>query len=97
VKLGSELAASEFSNFLSIRPQAKTRYVQMMRAMTEGPRKWSDIKRAVENTEGRAVPDFTFNQLLSNLVKAGFVEKGPIGLYTIPDPLIHQASRDRLF
>jgi hypothetical protein len=97
LKLGSELAASEFSNFLFLRPQAKSRYVQIVRAMTEGPRQWSEIKRSVENFEGHAVPDFTFNQLLINLVKGGFVEKRPEGLYEITDPLLLQAAKHRLF
>jgi len=97
LKLGSELAASEFLNFLSLRPQAKLRYVQIMRALIEGPRQWSEIKRSVENFEGHTVPDFTFNQLLTNLVKGGYLEKRPDKLYEIADPLLLQAAKDRLF
>jgi len=50
----------------------------------------------VENAESGAVRDLTFNQLLANLVKAGFAEKRPDGLYVIADPLLSQAARDRL-
>ena len=97
VRLGSQLASSEFTNFLLPRPQARERYVQMMRSMAEGPRQWSEIKRFVENAEGRTVPDFTFNQLLSNLVKGGFVEKTPEGSYRIADPILQVAAKNRLF
>jgi hypothetical protein len=97
LKQGSQLAASEFSNFLSLRPQARVRYVQILRVMIEDPRQWSEIKRGLENAEGHTVPDFTFNQLLTNLVKGGFVEKIPERLYEIADPLLHQAAKDRLF
>ena len=96
-RLGSELAASEFTNFLSLRPQAKSRYVQIMRSMIEGPRQWSEIKRFLENSGGHTIPDFTFNQLLSNIVKGGYVEKRPEKQYEISDPLLHQATKGRLF
>jgi AAA+ ATPase superfamily predicted ATPase len=97
MKLGSELAASEFSNFLLPRSQARGRYIQIMRSVVEGPRRWSEIKRFVENVEGHTVPDFTFNQLLNNLVKGSFVEKTHEGLYEITDPILHLAAKDRLF
>jgi hypothetical protein len=68
-----------------------------MRSVVEGPRRWSEIKRFVENVEGHTVPDFTFNQLLNNLVKGSFVEKTHEGLYEITDPILHLAAKDRLF
>ena len=40
--------------------------------------------------------DFTFNRLLSNTVKGGYVEKRPTGLYEIADPLLYQAAKDGL-
>lgn len=96
VRLGAELAASEFKNFLSVRPQAESRYTLIMKSMCEGPRRWSEVKRFVEISEGRTIPDFTFNHLLRNTVKGGYVEKRPTGLYEIADPLLYQAAKDRL-
>jgi AAA+ ATPase superfamily predicted ATPase len=94
--MGSKLAASEFEDYLSIRPQARRRYVEIIKAVAETPRGWSEIKRAVENVEGRGISDYVFNQLLSNLEKANFIEKMPGGLYAMVDPLLARAARGGL-
>ncbi len=96
VHRGSELAASEFTNFLRSHPQAGARYTIILRTLSRGHKRWSEIKRAAEIEEGRPIPDFNFNQLLVNLVKAGFAEKKGDGTYDLADPLLLRAARDNL-
>lgn len=89
---GSAMAKREFQNFLSSRQIARKRYTRIMKHLASSSATWSQIKRSVEAFEGRAINDRTITQLITELVKAGFVEKEGDS-YSVGDPLLAEAFR----
>ena len=89
---GKAMARSEFQTFLGTRQIASKRYARIMKQLASGPASWSEVKRSVETLEGRAVNDRTITDLITALVKAGFVEKSGES-YNIGDPLLAEAFR----
>lgn len=89
---GAALAKREFQNFLSPRLIAKRRYTRIMRSLASSPATWSDLKRSIEALEGSAINDRTVTKLISEVVRAGFVEKEG-DTYRIGDPLLAEAFR----
>jgi hypothetical protein len=55
--------------------------------VAERPRKWSEIKRAVEAREGAEIDSHNFTKLLEHLVKLSILEKAN-DEYIIPDPVL---------
>jgi uncharacterized protein len=89
-EVGKGLAKQEFENFLKGREVASARYRIIVRALSESPSSWAGLKRAVETEEGRTVNDRNLTELISNLVKGGFVEKKDDS-YLISDPMLIEA------
>ncbi len=84
----AELALQEIRNFLLQR--RSPRYVTLLKSLIPGET-WSNLKRALEDREGRSINDRTFNELMGTLVKAGLVEKQG-GKYLIADPVLRRAA-----
>jgi len=71
----SKLAIAEFNEFLKRREVARKRYEAVMKAIANGKRTWSEIKRELEKHEGKTIADSVLSRILEALVKASFLEK----------------------
>ncbi|WP_148267295.1 AAA family ATPase [Thermococcus cleftensis] len=92
------LAMEEFENFLSKRPAARKRYVEIMRAVASGRRTWEGIKEHLEMREGRSIADSVLARLLKALVDSSFLEKKREGRnvrYSIPDPILEECFKEK--
>ena len=81
---------SEAENFLKIRPQARARYIEILKAIASGCDKWSTIKRKAESALGEPIPPKNYTEMLNNLVAAGLIEKKD-DRYEVPDKLMKNA------
>lgn len=90
LEAGKALARQEFENFLKGREVAMRRYETIIRHLSRGPSSWSAIKRAIEAVEGRTINDRNITDLLTTLVKAGFVERSA-EVYDLADPMLAKA------
>ncbi|MEM0463211.1 ATP-binding protein [Pyrobaculum sp.] len=93
VSYAVDLIKQEFAHFLEGKWAAEKRYRVIMEAAAECAA-WSELKRAVEASEGRRINDAEITRLLKNLVDYGFLEKRG-DLYCPPDPLIAAAFRKK--
>ncbi|GAB6134584.1 AAA family ATPase [Thermococcus prieurii] len=85
------LALEEFENFLSKRPSARKRYLEIMRAVASGRNTWEEIKEHLERKEGKSIADSVLARLLKALVDSSFLQKVKEGRnvhYKIPDPVL---------
>ena len=90
------LAKEELENYLKPRIQARKRYITILEAVgTLGEASWKTIYTYLEAKLGR-VPKPVFNELLRNLVDAGFLVKKNTGTYIVADPILEYAIRNRL-
>jgi hypothetical protein len=84
----------DFQSFLRLRTVAEERYRTILVVLADRhPYRWSELKQAVENRIGRRIPDIGFANLLSNLLKASYVEKLPDGSYVLGDPIFAEAAK----
>lgn len=90
LKEASALALEELEHFLSSRPQARRRYLRILRSISREPLRWSDIKRSLEAKEGVEISDPVLMRLLNNLLAAGLIERRE-GLYALSDPVLASA------
>jgi len=90
LEAGKAIARQEFENFLRAREAARHRYQVIVRHLANSPSSWSAIKGAIEADEGRVVNDRNINDLLTTLVKAGFVEKRDVE-YVLTDFMLARA------
>lgn len=90
LEAGKAIARQEFENFLREREAARRRYQVIVRHLANSPSSWSAIKGAIEADEGRVVNDRNINDLLTTLVKAGFVEKRDVE-YVLTDFMLARA------
>lgn len=91
-----KLAIGEFNSFLEKHAPADRRLAEVARAIATGKTRWSDIKRALEKSEKREIPDMTLSRLLNTLLKATYIEKivdGRNVYYRITDPVLEHALR----
>lgn len=72
--------------------RASPRYKVIFKTLALGPATWSEVKGRIDAQEGREVANSTFNDLLSNLVDRGYVEKSNEA-YQITDSLLRRAAR----
>ena len=94
VKIGKGITRKEFSNFLKGKEIAKTRYEGIIRFLSfTSAAKWSTIKKSLEASEGRKLPDTTVSDLLAKLVDSSFLIKES-DVYRIADPLLAEAYRE---
>jgi len=84
------LVLSEVESFLKLRPQARERYVEILKAVAAGEGAWSSIKRRVEAALGEPIPPKNYTELLNNLVCAGLLVRSRDG-YAAPDKLMEKA------
>jgi AAA+ ATPase superfamily predicted ATPase len=92
VEEGAELEAEELENFLELRKQARGRYLRILKNCVRLRRAgWTDLKAGLERDEGRRVADNVFSDLMKNLVRGAFLEKGEDGMYSVPDPILSRA------
>ncbi|AMM54380.1 AAA family ATPase [Pyrococcus kukulkanii] len=92
----SRLALGEFNEFLKRREVARRRYEAVMKAIANGKRTWSEIKRELEKHEGKTIADSVLSRVLEALVKASFLEKIVDGRnieYKISDPVLEYALK----
>ncbi len=90
------LVRQELENFLKLRLQARIRYLAILEAISVlGEASWKNIYTYLEAKVGR-VPKPVFNELLRNLVDAGFVVKKEPGVYVIADPVLQYAIKNKL-
>ena len=87
-------AAVEVKRFLE-RSRSKERYYNILKAISSGIKRWSDIKRFLEAKEGIEIDDSTFNKLLKMLIKFSFIRKADEN-YVFNDPLVEYAVKHLL-
>ncbi len=83
------LATQELNNYLL--QKKSDRYRTLVKLLVR-ERSWSDLKRQLEEKEGRTINSKTFIELVDNLVKSGIIEKNKEGRYYIPDPITRRAA-----
>ncbi len=87
----SALALQELQNFLKTR--RSHRYLEILKITAKGATRWSTIKAKLEDLEGHTINDSDYNNLLTTLVKAGYLEEHPEG-YRIADPILEAALQE---
>jgi AAA+ ATPase superfamily predicted ATPase len=81
--------AEEIRRFLA-RSRSERRYRAILKIVAEGKTRWSEIKRSLEFLEGIEIDDKNFNELLTRLTKAEFIEKID-EMYKVPDIITARA------
>jgi DNA-binding HxlR family transcriptional regulator len=81
--------AEEIRRFLA-KSRSERRYRAILKIVAEGKTRWSEIKRSLEFLEGIGIDDKNFNELLTRLIKAGFIEKID-EMYKVPDIITARA------
>ncbi len=89
LELGMKTAIGEFQNFLETRGIGKKRYIEVMKILAEGQRRWKEIKTLLEVRLGRNIPNNQISKYLNELRKYGFIVKRN-NIYMIPDPLLRR-------
>jgi AAA+ ATPase superfamily predicted ATPase len=93
VEVGKSLVRQEFRNFLKGREVGAQRYEAIIQHLAGAhSSSWSTIKGALEAAEGRTINDRNITELLTNLVKAGFVEKEDES-YSLTDQILAESFR----
>lgn len=93
VEVGKSLVRQEFRNFLKGREVGAQRYEAIIQNLARAhSSSWSTIKGALEAAEGRTINDRNITELLTNLVKAGFVEKEGES-YSLTDQILAESFR----
>ncbi len=90
-RTAATLLANELENFLKLRPQARKRYLAILKAIAQQPGSWSQIKRAAEAILAEPIPPKNYTTLLHNLQDAGFIAKTPDNNYHLTDTLLAKA------
>lgn len=90
IETGKALAKQEFQNFLKGREVAARRYETIIGQLSRRASTWSEIRRAVEALEGKTINDRNITDLLTTLVKTGFIEKRD-GFYILTDHMLGKA------
>ncbi len=91
VSEGTSIVRRELENFLSIRRQARRRYLTIIKLLRE-PLSWSEIKRGLELELGMKIHQQQISRYLRELVDYGFLEKHE-NLYKLADPLLYEAVK----
>jgi len=81
--------AEEIRRFLA-KSRSEKRYRAILKIVAEGKSRWSEIKKSLELLEGIEIDDKNFNELLTRLAKAGFIEKIN-EVYKVPDTIMTRA------
>lgn len=90
IKEGITTAKTEIEHFLATRPQARQRYLTILKILTE-PHTWSEIKRGLTTEIGKPISDKQLTHYLKELLNYGLAQKTE-NKYTLADPLIRLAT-----
>ncbi|ODN30431.1 hypothetical protein A4H02_05200 [Fervidobacterium thailandense] len=74
-----------------IRYSENFKYV--LKALAQGASTWKSIKEGAEFLSRKRMTDTSFNRLLTNLVRMGYVEKVPLNGYKLIDPIVADVAR----
>ncbi|MGQ4892246.1 MAG: AAA family ATPase [Candidatus Njordarchaeia archaeon] len=91
---GIKIAYEEIQNFLTTRGIGKKRYIEILKALAEGPKKWKELKTHLEINLKRRIPNNQISKYLNELRKYGFIIKKD-KIYLIPDPLLKQTILEK--
>jgi len=94
VDTASRQEAEEVRRFLA-RTRSEKRFRTILKLASQKPMRWSELKRALEFSEGVEIDDHNFNTLLQRLIKAGLIEKRDEH-YTVPDPILAAAIQKHI-
>ena len=89
LELGMKTTIEEFQNFLETRGTGKKRYIEVMKILAEGQKRWKEIKTLLEIRLKRNIPNNQISKYLNELRKYGFITKRN-NKYLIPDPLLRR-------
>lgn len=89
---GSKLVRGELESFLSTRLQAKTRYLIILKLLTN-PLTWSEAKAGLSAKLKKTISDKQLTHYLQELINYGFVEKIN-NEYFIADPVLKHTIRE---
>ncbi len=89
LELGMKTATEEFQSFLETRGTGKKRYIEVMKILAEGQKRWKEIKTLLEIRLKRNIPNNQISKYLNELRKYGFIMKKN-NKYLIPDPLLRR-------
>jgi AAA+ ATPase superfamily predicted ATPase len=90
LKIAIDIAKNEVENFL--RSRRSERYKTLLKILTI-ERSWSEIKKKLEDIEGRTINDKTLNELLNTLIDLSIAEKKD-NKYIIADPITRKAIEE---
>lgn len=85
LKEGRKIVAAELDSFLSVRGQARRRYLEVL-SVLKNPQHWSDIKNYLSVKERKQVNDRMVSKYISELEKHGFIVRRE-GEYFVADPM----------
>ncbi|MEO3993542.1 MAG: hypothetical protein QN229_04510 [Desulfurococcaceae archaeon TW002] len=83
---GSKLVREELESFLSTRLQARTRYLIILKLLTN-PLTWSEVKTGLSAKLKKTISDKQLTYYLQELINYGFIEKTN-NEYLIADPVL---------
>jgi len=91
----SKIVLEELEHFLSLRPTARKRYIEALRAISLLEKaSWSNVYNYMQAKLGR-IPKPTFNNILKSLRDAGFIEKRE-SFYVVADPILRNTLKRRI-
>jgi len=90
LKTAIDIAKNKVEDFL--RGRRSERHKILLKILTI-ERSWSEIKRKLEDIEGRTINDKTLNELLNTLIDLSIVEKRG-NKYVIADPITRKAIEE---
>ena len=91
VELGTKIAFDEIERFLVTRGIGRKRYMEVLKILADGPKRWKEVKTMLELRLERRVPNNQISKYLNELIKYGFIVKKD-NKYLIPDPLLRQVA-----
>jgi len=81
-----KLARQELENFLSTR--VSTRYRAILKMLAAGIKEWGDIKRGLEQREGRTISDRVIHEALTALKQHSIIDEN----LNLTDPILRMAA-----
>lgn len=91
IEEGEKLAVNEFEHFMQGRPrETRDRYLIVLKTIARGKGSWTEVKRGLQEKEGKIISDSILDNLLSNLLTASIINKAN-HQYGILDPLLANA------
>jgi hypothetical protein len=81
-----KLTRQELENFLSTR--VSTRYRAILKMLAAGIKEWGDIKRGLEQREGRTISDRVIHEALTALKQHSIIDEN----LNLTDPILRMAA-----